>query len=356
MPQIKLSFEKLTLKTKHPFGISYGTKSDAKNILVKLEYDGVTGFGEAAPTPYHGETIYTVWALLQAFSEKNILGDDPFAITEINTRLDKFVSENYSAKCAIDVALHDLTGKLSNLSLAKMLGFSGLEKQMPQTDFTIGLDTIEIIKKKTKEAIDDGFQILKVKQGTTNGIGYDKEVINAIREVAPSATLRVDANGGWTPKQAVAMSHFLAERKIEYIEQPIAKHSSVADFKYVKNHSALPIFADESVLRAKDIVRLADSVDGVVMKLAKAGGLSEGLKFIQVARACNLQVMIGCMLESSCGITAATHLAPLADHLDLDGAMLLSNDPFKGATCKNGLLAIPDGPGLGISLNEGALV
>lgn len=352
MPQIKLSFEKLVLATKHPFGISYGTKSDAKNILVKLEYEGVTGYGEAAPTAYHGETIDTAWALLETWQNKEILGSDPFAITEINQRLDKSVSENYSAKCAIDVALHDLSGKLANLSIAKMLGMSGLQSQMPQTDFTIGLDTIEIIKKKTKEALSDGFQILKVKQGTTNGIEYDKQIIKAIREAAPATTLRVDANGGWTPKQAVEMSHFLAEQKVQYIEQPIPKHSSPEDFKYVKNHSALPIFADESVLRARDIIRYAGCVDGVVMKLAKTGGLQEGLKFIQIARACNLQVMIGCMLESSCGITAATHLAPLADHLDLDGAMLLSNDPFTGATCKGGLLEIPEGPGLGISLSE----
>jgi len=351
MPQIKLSFEKQILKTKMPFGISYGTKSDAKNILVKLTYgdENITGYGEAAPAPYHGETIDTVWALLQAWSESEILGDDPFAIAEINNKLDKFISENYAAKCAIDVALHDLSGRLANLSLSKMLGLSGLQAQMPQTDFTIGLDTIEIIKQKTSDAIKEGFQILKVKQGTANGIEYDKQIIKAIREVAPNTTLRVDANGGWTPKQAVSMSHFLAEQGVQYIEQPIHKHSSPQDFKYVKNHSAIAIFADESVMRAKDIIRLADCVDGVVMKLTKTGGIQEGLKFIQMARACDLQVMIGCMLESSCGITAATHLAPLADYLDLDGALLLANDPFNGATCKSGLLEIPDGPGLGIS-------
>lgn len=349
MPQIKLSFEKQILKTKMPFGISYGTKSDAKNILVKLTYDNLTGYGEAAPAPYHGETIDTVMALLQNFSESEILGDDPFAITAIINRLDKTVSENYSAKCAIDVALHDLCGKIANLSISKMLGLSGLQSQMPQTDFTIGLDTIEIIKQKTKDALKEGFQILKVKQGTANGTDYDKQIIKAIREIAPTTTLRVDANGGWTPKQAVMMSHFLVEQNVQYIEQPIHKHSSMEDFKYVKNNSAIPIFADESVMRAKDIVKLADCVDGVVMKLAKAGGIHEGIKFIQMARACDLQVMIGCMLESSCGITAAAHLAPLADYLDLDGALLLANDPFNGAICKSGLLEIPDAPGLGIS-------
>ncbi len=349
MPKIKLCFEKQILKTKMPFGISYGTKSDAKNILVKLTYENITGYGEAAPAAYHGETIDTVLALLQAWSESDILGDDPFAITEINQKLDKFISENYAAKCAIDVALHDLSGKLANLSISKMLGLSGLETQMPQTDFTIGLDTIEIIKQKTSDALKEGFQILKVKQGTTNGIEYDKQIIKAIRDVAPNTTLRVDANGGWTPKEAVAMSHFLAEQKVQYIEQPIHKHSSAQDFKYVKDHSALAIFADESVMRAKDIIRLADCVDGVVMKLAKTGGIQEGLKFIQMARACNLEVMIGCMLESSCGITAAVHLAPLADYLDLDGALLLANDPFNGATCKSGLLEIKNVPGLGIT-------
>ncbi len=349
MPQIKLSFEKQILKTKMPFGISYGTKSDAKNILVKLTYENMTGYGEAAPAPYHGETIDTVMALLQAWSESDILGDDPFAISEINQKLDKFISENYAAKCAIDVALHDLSGKLANLSISKMLGLSGLQTQMPQTYFTIGLDTIEIIKQKTSDAIKEGFQILKVKQGTANGIEYDKQIIRSIREVAPNTTLRVDANGGWTPKQAVLMSHFLAEQKVQYIEQPIHKHSSAQDFKYVKDHSPIAIFADESVMRAKDIIRLADCVDGVVMKLTKTGGIQEGLKFIQMARACDLEVMIGCMLESSCGITAATHLAPLADYLDLDGALLLANDPFNSATCKSGLLELKDAPGLGIS-------
>jgi L-alanine-DL-glutamate epimerase-like enolase superfamily enzyme len=339
---IKLHFEPLTLRTAHPFGISYGTSSDSFDVLVKLFYEGLEGLGEASPVSYHNETLSTCMAVLKDWSEANILGDDPFAITDICRRLDKSVAGNTSAKAAVEMALHDLVGKLVGQPVYKLLGLSGLTA--PMTDFTIGLDTLDVIEKKTKEAVDAGYKILKVKQGTS----YDREIIHRIRKVAPDMPLRVDANGGWTVKQAIAMSHFLADQGVEFIEQPLPKYAPVEEFRIVREQSPLPIFADESVCRANDVARMAGAIDGVVVKLAKTGGLLEALKVIHVARAHSMQVMFGIMIESSIGVSAAAQLQSLCDHLDLDSALLLADDPYEGAEYHDGYLKLPNRPGLGV--------
>jgi L-alanine-DL-glutamate epimerase-like enolase superfamily enzyme len=173
-------------------------------------------------------------------------------------------------------------------------------------------------------------------------------VIGKVRKVAPKIPLRVDANGGWTTKQAIAMSKFLFENDVQFIEQPLPKYAHVDNWRLVREHSPLPIFADESIMRSADVARLAGTIDGVVVKLAKAGGLSEALKVIHTARAHGLQVMFGCMIESSLGVTAAAQLQSLCDHLDLDGSLLLANDPFIGVQYHDGYLRLPDAPGLGV--------
>jgi L-Ala-D/L-Glu epimerase len=340
---IRLSFEPLDLRTAHPFGISYGTSSDSHNLLVRLQYEQYEGMGEASPVSYHNESPATAFAVLKSWSETDILGDDPFAIVDICKRLDKSLSGNASVKAAIEMALHDIVGKIVGQPVYKLLGLSGLAA--PMTDFTIGIDSLEVLEKKTREAVDAGYKMLKVKQGT----GYDREIIKQIRKVAPDIPLRVDANGGWTPKQAITMSHWLAEQGVQFIEQPLPKFAPVEDFKLVREQSPLPIFADESIGKAVDVARFAGAIDGVVVKLAKTGGLLEALRVITVARAHSMEVMFGCMIESSLGITAAAHLASLCDHLDLDGALLLANDPFHGAEYHDGYLKLPAGPGLGVT-------
>lgn len=342
MSKLKLSFEILKLRTKHPFGISYGSSSDSINVLVRLQYGDIEGFGECSPASYHMESPSTVMAVLDDLKKKDILGDDPFAIQEICKRMDKAIAGNYSAKTGIELALHDICGKIVGKPLYQLFGLSGM--QAPITDFTIGIDSLEMLERKTKEAIADGFKVLKVKQGTT----YDRQIIETVRKFAPDIPLRVDANGAWSPKQAVEMSKFLAEHNVQFIEQPISKYAHLDEWRFVRENCPLPIFADESCCRAADAARLANVVDGVVVKLAKTGGLSEALRLIHCARAHNLKVMIGCMIESSIGISAAAHIAPLVDYLDLDGAMLLAEDPFDGAIYKDGYMTLSDRPGLGV--------
>lgn len=342
MSAIELQFEPLNLRTAHPFGISYGSSSDTNNVLVRLKYENLEGLGEAAPASYHAETPQTVQSVLGQWQASSILGSDPFAIVDISKRLDKSVAGNCSAKAAVEMALHDLVGKLLQQPTYKVLGLSGLAA--PMTDFTIGIDSLEMVEKKTRQAVDAGYKLLKVKQGTA----YDCEIIKAVRKVAPELPLRVDANGAWTPKQAVKMAHFLADHGVQFIEQPLPKYAHADDFRFVRERSPIPIFADESICRAPDVVRLADCLDGVVVKLAKTGGLLEALQVIHTARAHSLQIMFGCMIESSIGVTAAVHLASLVDHLDLDGALLLAEDPYLGAQYQDGYMKLSDRPGLGV--------
>ena len=242
---IKLTYEPFVIHTKHPFGISYGSAAEHHKILVRLHYENLEGLGEAAPASYHGETPSTVLALLANWREQdNLLGDNPFAIAEVLQRLDRCVAGHNSVKAAIEMAMHDLCGKMCGQPTYKMLGLDGL--RAPMTDFTIGIDSLDMVASKTQEALDAGYKMLKVKQGTS----YDCEIIAQVRKVAPDISLRVDANGAWTPKQAVAMSHFLAQHNVEFIEQPLPKHAHYDDFRFVKERSAIPIFADESVCRS----------------------------------------------------------------------------------------------------------
>lgn len=342
MDNIDITFELLELTTANPFGISYGTSSLTKNILVRLSYENHEGLGEAAPVNYHGEDYYTALACLQHFKNESILGIDPFDIHTIMDKMDATITGHNSVKAAIEMALHDLCGKIIGKPTRSILGLSC--KVSPITDFTIGLDSLDIIERKTQEAISAGYKILKIKQGTS----YDREIIKTVRSVTRDIPLRVDANGAWSVKQAIQMADFLSNHNVQLIEQPLPKYASVADFTIVRQNSPLPIFVDESICRASDIVKLSCGIDGVVVKLAKTGGIIEALKVINTARAFGLQIMFGCMIESSIGVSAAAQLASLVDYLDLDGALLLACDPYNGVKFVKGNLCFNNLPGLGV--------
>jgi len=331
----------IDLNLTRPFRISRGVQNTASNVIVQINYNEYVGYGEAAPDEYYGENQETVLACIATFAGN--LGDDPFFIEDIMSRLDHLIRLNPAAKAAVDMALYDLVGKMLNVPLYKLLGLN--PAHTPHTSFTLGIDTPDNMRKKALLASD--YPIFKVKVGTK----HDLDNLKAIREVS-SAIIRVDANTAWTPKEAINMINALAPYNIEFVEQPIAPHD-LTGLKLIRNNVPVPIIADESCVTLEDIPRLAECVDGVNFKLMKSNGITNVLKMIHVARAHNLRVMIGCMIESSLAITAAAHLTPLVDYADLDGNLLIDNDPYEGVKVINGKLMLPDAPGLGVCKTQG---
>jgi len=335
---LHINAKPMDLKLSTPFRIARGVQLTSTNAIVQINYDEYTGYGEAAPDEYYGENQQTVLACISAFAGN--LGDDPFVIEDIMHRLDKVIRLNPSAKAAVDMALYDLMGKVLGVPLYKLLGLN--PKHTPHTSFTIGIDTPVEMAKKALIAKD--YPILKIKVGTK----HDLDIIKAIRDVT-NAVIRVDANTGWTPKEAIKMINALAPYNIEFVEQPIVAHD-LPGLKLIRDNVPIPIIADESCVTVEDIPRVAECVDGVNLKLMKCGGIRHALKMIHVARAHNLRVMIGCMIESSLAITAAAHLTPLVDYADLDGHLLISDDPYVGVTVEKGKLVLPDSAGLGVKV------
>ncbi|MBV9689556.1 MAG: dipeptide epimerase [Ktedonobacteraceae bacterium] len=325
----------LNLKLTTPFRISsHGAKYTAPSVIVQITHNEFIGYGEAAP--YYGETAETVLACLALFTSS--LGDDPFLIEDILQRLGKIIEFNPAAKAAVDMALYDLMGKILGVPLYRLLGLNAM--RTPCTSFTISLDTPAEMARKALLAKD--YPILKIKVGTDNDI----EILKAIREVS-SATLRVDANAGWTAKEAIRNINAFEPYNIELVEQPVPS-DDLAGLKLVRDNVSLPIFADESCVTLHDVARISDCVDGVNLKLMKSEGISNVLKMIHVARAHHLRVMLGCMIESSLAITAAAHLTPLVDYADLDGNLLIDDDPYEGVKVEQGKLILPQGAGLGV--------
>lgn len=337
---MKLTHEILNLRTKHPFVIARGGSADYPTVLVRLtDKDGIEGIGEAAPSAYYAETPDTVVAALRKYAPV-VEGEDGFAIEDIEAALLKAMRGNPSTRAAISTALHDLAAKRLGVPVWKMWGLD--PARSPRTSFTIGITSDEELRRRVADAAQ--YPILKIKLGTDR----DEEIIRIVREAAPGKILRVDANTGWTPKRALQVIPVLAKHGVEFVEQPLPA-DDLRGLKFVRDRSELPIIADESCLVAADVPRLAGVVDGINLKLAKCASLIEARKIIHVARAHHLRVMCGCMVESSLGITAAAQFAPLLDDADLDGAALLSNDPFRGVTIDGGVLRFPDGPGLGVT-------
>ncbi len=325
------------LHLKNPFKISR-RETDSYREVVTVEIDG--GVGEAAPTKFYGETVQTVVAAIEKLTP--LLDRNLDHIQDVMDEIESALDGNYATKSAIDMALHDRLGKKLGVPLYKLWGLN--PEKTPCTSFTIGLDEPSVMAEKVLQA--KSYSILKVKLGMPNDI----EIIHEIRKVTDKP-IYVDANTAWSPKEAVDIINALAQLRVVLIEQP-TKADDIEGLRYIREHTTLPIIADESVKRSSDIPKLVEAVDGINIKLVKCGGILEALRMIHVARAHGMLVMLGCMIESSLGITAATHLTPLVDYADLDGHLLISNDPYSGVTLDKGKLVLPVRPGVGVITNE----
>jgi len=334
---LHMQAEFLELRTKHPFIIARGGRSEYRTIWVRLrDGDGCEGWGEAAPSRFYGETAESVLAALNVYVSG--MPSDPFDLEETERRWAATMRVNAAARSALSAALHDLVGKRLGIPLYRLWGLD--PARAPKSTFTIGLDTPDRIRLKVEEAAE--YPILKVKLGTE----HDVDILRTIREVTDKE-LRVDANCGWTVKEAIAMLPVLREYGVTVLEQPLPP-DQIRGLAEISRRAQIPVIADESCRTADDIPALVGAVDGINIKLAKCGSLREALRMIAVARAHGMTVMVGCMIESSLGITAAAHFTPLVDIVDLDGAALLADDPFTGARIDGGQVTLPDGPGLGV--------
>jgi L-alanine-DL-glutamate epimerase-like enolase superfamily enzyme len=346
MTALQLRSETLELHLREPFRISRGVQTVARPVLAHITDGQHEGAGEAAPSSFYGETGDTVRACLGLFGD--MLGDDPFAFQQIVDMMDGRIRLNPAAKAAVECALHDLVGKRLGIPVYQLFGLD--PARTPQTSFTIGIADPEEMARKA--AVASAFPILKVKVGTADDVAR----LQAIREVRPEAAIRVDANAAWaTPRAAATAIEQLARFDLQFVEQPLPP-GDPEDIRWLRQHSPLPIFADESCVTAAEVHRLAGAVDGIVVKLAKCGGLRAALLQIQAAHLHGMQVMIGCMIESSVGITAAAHLTPLVEYADLDGNLLVRDDPFRGVTVDRGTLVLPATPGLGVERGVPAAV
>jgi L-alanine-DL-glutamate epimerase-like enolase superfamily enzyme len=329
--------EYLELRTRHPFIIARGGQSDYRTVWVRLrDHDGHEGWGEAAATKFYGETPESVLSALNYYAAA--LPADPFDLEETERRWELLLHGNPAARAALSAALHDLVGKRLGVPVYRLWGLD--PARAPRSTFTIGIDTAEKMRAKVLEAAE--YPILKVKLGTER----DVEILRTIRD-ATDREIRVDANCGWTVKQAIGMLPVLREFGVTVLEQPLSPHE-LDGLAEITRRADIPVIADESCRTAVDIPPLVGKVDGINIKLAKCGSLREAIRMIAIARAHGLLVMVGCMIESSIGITAAAHFTPLVDIVDLDGAALLANDPFVGARIDSGQVTLPDGPGLGV--------
>ena len=323
--------ETVDLQLDVPFTIARGTTTATENVVLTIEHDGETGYGAAAPGSHYGETAATVEAILPDLLEAVEAVDDPHARRRIADRMRAVARGNPAARAAVDVALWDLAGKLLDLPVYRLLGLSAAPDRLPATSFTIGLDDVETMQRRAREAVGAGYPVLKLKLGTDR----DRRIVEAVRAVAPDVRIRVDANEAWTPTEAVAHCKALAGYDVEFVEQPVpAEHPEA--LQYVHERSPLPIAADESCVTAADVPAIADRCDIANLKLMKTGGITPALEVIHAARAHGLEVMFGCMLETNVAIAGAAHLLPLLDYADLDGSLLLESDPYGGVPVSGG--------------------
>ncbi len=341
---LETSFERVELPLDVPFGISRRTTTAAENVVVRVGDGEHVGVGGAAPSAHYGETADTVEAVLPGLLDAVSGLDDPLAVDAVHERMDGAVRNNPAAKAAVDIALHDLAAKRADLPLYRYLGLDG--RNAVTSSYTVGIAETERMHERAAEAAGAGYEVLKVKLGTEPD--RDREVIAAIRDAAPGATVRVDANEAWAPREAVRKSEWLAEFGVEFLEQPVPAEDPDG-LKFVYERSAVPVAADESCITAEDIPRVADRTDIVTLKLMKTGGIRPAIEAIHAARAHGLEVMLGCMLESNASIAAGAHLVPLLDYADLDGSLLLAEDPFDGVPMPDGHLdpAAFEAPGTG---------
>ncbi len=335
--KMKLRFYPYTLELKHVFTVAVSSRKTTPVMMVEIEKDGIIGYGEASMPPYLGESHQTASEFLSKVDLSKF--NDEFMLEEILGYVDSIAPNNCAAKAAIDIALHDLIGKKMGKPWYSIWGLN--PENTPFTSFTIGIDSPDVVRQKVKEA--EIYKILKVKLGREN----DKEMIETIRSVTDKP-IRTDVNQGWRDKSAaLKMIEWLEKFQIELVEQPLPKEQ-IDDLVWLKQRSPIPIVGDESIQRLSDVKKAFGVYDGINVKLMKSTGMREAYKMITLAKALDMKVMIGCMTETSCAISAAAQMSPLADWADLDGADLISNDIFDGTKIMNGKVTLTDLPGIGV--------
>ena len=335
--KLNLYFEPYELQLRHSFNLAKYSRTTTPGVQVRLEYDGLIGYGEASMPPYLGESVESVTKFLSQLDLSQF--SDPFRIEDIHDYMDQVAPDNRAAKASVDIALHDLLGKIMGQPWYKICGLN--PDKAPDTSFTIGIDKADVVRKKVDEA--SPYNVLKVKMGLDN----DKELVEIIREKT-DRPICVDANQGWNDKEkALEMIHWLAERNCLFVEQPMPKEM-IEETAWLRERSPLPIIADEFLQRLPDVKRAAEAYDGINIKLMKSTGMHEAYKMAVLAKSMGMKVMLGCMTETSCAVSAASQLAPMVDWADLDGNLLIANDIFDGMKIVNGKLTIPDRPGIGV--------
>ena len=333
-----LSFEPYELQLKHTFTVASYSRTTTPGVQLRIDYDGFTGYGEASMPPYLGQSVESVCAFLQKVDLEQFSA--PFQLEDILGYIDSLSPGDSAAKAAVDIALHDLVGKLLGQPWFRIWGLN--PAKAPSTSFTIGIDTPEVVRMKTRECA-GLYNILKVKVGRDN----DEQMIRTIREIT-DLPIAVDANQGWTDRQkALDEIFWLKEHGVVMVEQPMPKER-IDDNAWITERSPLPVYADEAIQRLADLPGIKGAYHGINIKLMKCTGMREAYRMAAWARAEGMRVMLGCMTETSCAVTAAAHLSPLADFADLDGNLLISNDLFEGVKVDGGRLVLPDRPGLGL--------
>lgn len=334
---MKLRFHPYTLELRHTFTIATSSRTTTPTMMVEVEKDGVIGYGEASMPPYLGESQASADAFLKLIDMSKF--PDPFQLDGVLHAIDAIATGNTAAKAAVDIALHDWVGKKFGQPWHRIWGLDA--SKTPVTSFTIGIDTADVVRAKTREA--SAYKVIKVKLGRDT----DKMMISTIREVTDTP-ISADANQGWTDKKvALEMCEWLASRNVLFVEQPLPKEQ-VDETAWLRERSPLPIIGDEGVQRLADVRRAHGVYDGINIKLMKCTGMREAMKMITLARALGMKVMLGCMTETSCAISAAAQLSPLVDWADLDGALLIKNDLFDGVQVVNGKVTLNDRPGIGV--------
>lgn len=337
--RMKLTFRPFTIQLRHVFTIATSSRTTTPDVLTQVEYDGLVGYGEASMPPYLGETQESCLAFLSKVDLSKY--PNPFELETILADIDRIAPGNPAAKASIDIALHDLVGRLMGQPWYNIWGYD--PAKTPYTTFTIGIDTPDVVRQKVKEAAE--FKLLKVKLGRDN----DREMIETIRSVT-DRPLTADANQGWKDRQkALDEIAWLRDKNVLFVEQPFPKEAPLDDFAWLTERSPIPIMADESCQRLADVRKLHGAFSGINIKLMKSTGMREAQKMLVLARGLGMKVMLGCMTETSCGISAASHLSPMVDWADLDGALLIANDPYKGTTVVDGKVTVVNRPGIGLA-------
>jgi L-alanine-DL-glutamate epimerase-like enolase superfamily enzyme len=326
------------LNLRHTWTVATSSSAYRDNLHVRYSRDGVTGLGEGAPLARYQEDAKSTQQAVESVHQL-LSSADPWQFSKLMAEVFRRIEGRYAAKAAIDIALMDWVSQRLGVPLYRYFGLD--RRDTPVTTFSIGIDTPEITRQKVREA--EAFPVLKIKVG----LETDEATIEAVRSVTRKP-LRVDANEGWKNKEeAVRKINWLEKQGVELVEQPMPA-PMLEDIRWVRSRVHIPLIADEACLHPADIPKLVNSFDGVNIKLMKCGGILEAYRMIQIAKSLGLKTMLGCMIESSIGVTAAAHLSPLVDYADLDGNLLIANDPYAGVRVEKGKLILPEGPGLGL--------